>query len=25
LGASPADVIPRFEAAQDPTDLLDKN
>ena len=25
LGALPADVIPRFEAAQDPTDLLDKN
>ena len=25
LGASPADVIPRFEAAQDLTDLLDKN
>jgi hypothetical protein len=23
LGALPADVIPRFEAAQDPTDLLD--
>jgi hypothetical protein len=25
LGALPADVIPRFEAAQDPTDLLDNN
>jgi hypothetical protein len=25
LGALPADVIPRFEAAHDPTDLLDKN
>jgi len=25
LGALPADAIPRFEAAQDPTDLLDKN
>ena len=25
LGALPADVIPRFEAAQDPADLLDNN
>jgi hypothetical protein len=25
LGALPADVIPRFEAAQDPTELLDNN